>query len=372
MRRFAFLAIVAFLFTQCNKNEVKPQGNPEFVVSGNFTGTTDSLVFLQDYVDGEWIVLDSTPIVEGLFEFRGEFESPKVLYIALKGGKRKYLNFFTDNASISITAHADSLKNAAIIGSKVNDEYAVYQDSISKFEVRSQELYQQYLAAQENQDPAQIKKIEAEYEIIYEKQQDFSQNYVWNNNASYISPYIVIRSLSHSLEYSELDSFLQHFDASISNSIYFQQIEDRVRVLKSVAIGMEAPEIELADTAGLSSIKLSDYRGKYVLIDFWASWCRPCRKDNPGNLALYKEFKDKGFEIFGVAFDQTKEDWVEAIAQDGITWPQVSDLKYWNCAAGKTYGVRSIPHTVLIDPQGIIIAKNIRGEELRTKVESLF
>jgi thiol-disulfide isomerase/thioredoxin len=106
-------------------------------------------------------------------------------------------------------------------------------------------------------------------------------------------------------------------------------------------------------------------------VDFWAAWCGPCRRENPNNVSLYADYKDKGFEILGVSFDNNREDWIKAINDDGLTWPQVSDLKGWKSAAGKLYGVSSIPHTVLLDKEGVIIAKNLRGEELREKVAEL-
>lgn len=137
--------------------------------------------------------------------------------------------------------------------------------------------------------------------------------------------------------------------------------------IKGIQGQIKAPEIELVSPKG-KLIKLSDFKGKLVLIDFWASWCGPCRKEMPNVIKIYSKFKNKGFEIYGVSLDQDKEKWMEAITKDGINWPQVSDLKYWDNVAARIYNVQGIPYTVLIDKDGKIIAKNLRGQELEKKI----
>jgi len=132
--------------------------------------------------------------------------------------------------------------------------------------------------------------------------------------------------------------------------------------------GQAAPEINLPTPDG-KELALSSFRGKIVLVDFWASWCGPCRKEMPNVVKAYAKFKDKGFEIYGVSLDQDKARWLEAIQKDGITWPQVSDLKYWECEAAKLYAVEGIPYTVLLDKEGKIIAKNLRGADLEIAIE---
>ncbi|MBT1686568.1 TlpA family protein disulfide reductase [Fulvivirgaceae bacterium PWU37] len=148
----------------------------------------------------------------------------------------------------------------------------------------------------------------------------------------------------------------------------FVSMVDRMKVL---SIGQVAPEIALPDTTG-KVVKLSSLKGKYVLVDFWAKWCGPCRQENPNVVRAFHKFKDQGFTVFGVSLDRNKKDWVQAIKQDGLAWTHVSDLKYWQSEAAKTYNITGIPFSLLLDPDGKIIAKNLRGAALDNKLNEIF
>lgn len=155
------------------------------------------------------------------------------------------------------------------------------------------------------------------------------------------------------------------------NVEHAKQFVSMVDKMKAIAIGQIAPEIALPDTTG-QVVKLSSMKGKYVLVDFWAKWCGPCRKENPNVVRAYKQYKDKGFTVFGVSLDRSKQDWMRAIREDGLTWTHVSDLKYWQSEAAKTYNITGIPFSLLLDPNGVIIAKNLRGQALDAKLAEIF
>lgn len=154
------------------------------------------------------------------------------------------------------------------------------------------------------------------------------------------------------------------------DSRYTKEFADMVDKMKITAVGQTAPEIDLPNPEGVPT-KLSSLRGKYVLIDFWAKWCGPCRRENPNVVKAYHKFKDKGFEVFGVSLDRTHQDWVQAIAEDGLVWTHVSDLKYFESEAASDYNINAIPFSILIDPQGKILAKNLRGPALEKKLEEV-
>lgn len=197
-----------------------------------------------------------------------------------------------------------------------------------------------------------------------------SKEFVKANPNSVAAGFIAYRSFSYQLEGNELEEVYNTLGENVKTSVYGVRIKEKIDVLKSVAVGQPAPDFTLETPEG-TPFSLSSLKGKVVVIDFWASWCGPCRRENPHMVEMYNEVHNKGVEFLGVSLDKDKENWLKAIEDDQLTWNHVSDLKYWNSEAAKLYGVNSIPATVLIDQNGTIVAKKLFGDELKAEIEKL-
>ena len=314
--------------------------------------------------------MDSALLSGSSVSFAGNLESPQMVYLKL-GESRKIVNFFAENSDIQVRVNADSLEATKITGSKVHDEFLGFKDYMSPIDQRQQDLNTAYREASQNGDQQKMDELRAESENIYNDQLDLIYSFIEEKKSSYMAPFVISRYLVYELDYLGLDSLLQQIDPSVHNSLDYIKLSQRVETLKNVAVGKTVTDFTLNDPSG-NPVALSSFRGKILLIDFWASWCGPCRRENPNVVKLYNDFNDKGFEILGVSFDEDFNRWVGAIEDDQLTWPHVSDLQGWGSAAGKLYGINSIPATVLVDREGVIVAKNLRGDALRQKLEEIY
>jgi peroxiredoxin len=363
MKKILYYLLAVMVISACTSRK-----SNEFIIKGEIRGDFTGNVYLQKSKDGQFEILDTARVENGKFNFKGTIESPDMYYIGLD--ESRFIGFFNEPSDIKIRFHIDSLMSPVVTGSESDKAYRMYLTKQEKQRSEEIGIYSEYNEASRVKDTARMKEIENSIEAFEAKQKQEIMDYVKVNASSFVAPYVAMRH-SYQFNLQELEEIMAAFDGKVKESSFAKMLADRVNVLQSVEEGKVAPDFTMNDPNG-NPVALSQLRGKVVLVDFWASWCGPCRKENPNVVAAYNEFKDKGFDILGVSFDKDKVSWEKAIEADKLTWTHVSDLQYWNNAAGKKYGIMSIPANVLLDKDGKIIAKNLRGEDLRKKLAEVF
>jgi len=325
-------------------------------------------------------ITDSSAIVNGKFEFKGTVNAPlkATLVINYKGsGIRSrtaaQLPIYLETGVINVTS-PDSLKNATISGSKINADNDLYMKALKPTDLKVNALNEEFnaLPDEKKKDETVRASFTKRYEAIMAENEAASLSYIKANPGSFIS-LDAIKALGGSIpDYSKVAPLFNGLTAAIKATPAGVEYAASLEVLKKTMIGAVAPDFTQNDTEG-NPVKLSSFRGKYVLVDFWASWCGPCRAENPNVVNAFNQYKDKGFTVLGVSLDDEKgkQKWLDAIKKDGLTWTHVSDLKYWNNEVSKAYGIRSIPQNVLLDPNGVIIGKNLRGKALLDKLAEI-
>jgi len=347
-----------------------------FELKGNFTNTKGETIYLEKLTSIQPVLVDSTVINDkGDFEFTNYV--PKIGFYRIKLNQQNFAMLVLDSADkVTVTGNISDLGNTyKTEGSPETKLFIEYNDLSKARDLRLDSLNKAFQMMMENNkaDSRRVDSLSKIFEGPYNSIVDASNKQMTDKimqNASMYSSIMAIQVLEPD-KYADVYHAL---DAGLSkkypNDMNVKTFHDMVTKMQATTIGQTAPEISLPSPDG-KEIALSSLKGKVVLIDFWASWCGPCRKEMPNVVKAYAKYKDKGFEIYGVSLDQEKDRWVEAIAKDGITWPQVSDLKYWSSDAAKLYNVQGIPYTVLLDKEGKIIAKNLRGAELEKKIAEI-
>ena len=362
MRKLILLSFLAFIVASCGSN---PSG---FSVEFDIPDNAGNWLKLNRLVESEFVVVDSLQIDSvGDNVLSGSVEKAELMYLTLEG-QRRPLRLFIENAKYTISG----TMTEPVIESKspVQNDFNAYEKELKVYNDQMSELYQKYRLANSEGNEAKIDSLIVILEGLNDEIGAYDSLYIVNNGTSLVSV-IALRNIFYKYDAEGLETMIGYIDESAHYMEEYQYIAGKLEKMKVVAIGQPYTDFGLATPDG-AMLKVSEvHNNNVLLIDFWAAWCGPCRAANPGLVALYNEFQEKGFDILGVSLDRDRESWLKAIETDGLVWSQISDLQYWNSAGAQLYGVSSIPHAVLLDKQGIIRAKNLHGDELKNKVEEL-
>ena len=338
---------------------------------------------VRDYGMNVQRALDSAAIKEGTFQFKGTVDSPVKADLVIDHAGQG-LNSLGRTADVRVVylekgnilvKGDDAVKQAVITGPAINTEYAKYHAAVLlPAEKVMDNIEAEYNAAADDKkkDPAFMSGLQAKMEKALEGRDSLQYVYIRKNPDSYLSLEALTAVAGDNMDLDKVRPLFKGLSARLRNSKDGKAFAKLMDEVGYTAIGAMAPDFTQLDVND-KPVKLSDFRGKYVLLDFWASWCGPCRAENPNVVKAFNTYKDKNFTVLGVSLDQPgkKDAWLAAIKADGLDWTQVSDLKFWDNSAAKKYRIRAIPQNFLIDPSGKIVGKNLRGEALSQKLEAL-
>lgn len=328
MVKVFFAGVVAVLaLTSCSSEEKKG-----YVLEGQVTDVKEGMMYLKKAVGKEFVDVDSAVIADGKFKFEGVAEEPLAHGLTTNKESRRPMVFFLDNDHMKVEMN-ESDKFFKVTNSAAND---IFFQNVGLVRTKGYNL----------------------------------DSLLTAHPASAVPAYFFVTNFAYQYDLEGMKAIRAKFDASLNGTSYINQIESMIARMEKVQVGSVAPDFTLPDAEG-NPVSLSSFRGKYVLVDFWASWCPDCRKENPNIVAAWNKFKNKNFAILGVSLDRSKEPWLAAIEKDQLTWTHVSDLKYWNSEAAVLYCIRWIPTSFLLDPEGKILAIGLEGEALHNKLEEL-
>lgn len=347
-----------------------------YTITGTVNGIENGKTVIlerQDDVKGI-ISIDTAKVVNGKFSFKGNATEPSIHFLQVQDVQGK-VAFILEEGKINFTIYKDSVAKSKVGGTKNNEDLQNFNAAAMKIQKKMMDYQtlnnQKYTDAQTKKDTVVLNQLMTEYTKFQNEMVALSAAFPEKNPKSFISVLFVDNMFNNpNIDIEKIKKTYANLDPNLKKTKTGKQIQQKIDNFKSISSGNPAPEFSAPNPEG-KVVSLKESLGKLTIIDFWASWCGPCRKENPNVVALYKDYHAKGLNIIGVSLDKDGAKWKEAIEKDGLTWTHVSNLKFWQDPIATLYNIKSIPATFLLDGNGKIIARDLRGEELRAKVASI-
>ncbi|MGF1639159.1 MAG: peroxiredoxin family protein [Cyclobacteriaceae bacterium] len=363
----ALLPVMLLALSACSQN--KPKEGNSITISGKVLNPQEGAITLVNLGDED--APTDTIKLESDNTFKHTLNSKQPDFYRIDFFNKQMSMFIVSEYDLTIEADGSNRAGTfEVIGSPEMDDIKKLENIGRDFQASVIPLNDAFYQAQEAKDTKKMEEIQAEFFVMEKAQKNKVKDLMRNMEPS-LALLSALVNFNMEDDFAFYDSITTLMDKEMPNSKYVAELKAQVDKERALAVGYEAPEITLPNPNG-EMVSLSSLKGKVVLVDFWASWCRPCRVENPNVVRMYNKYNEKGFEILGVSLDRDKAAWLKAIDDDGLTWTHISDLKYFDSEAARIYNIQAIPFTILVDEEGKIISKNLRGEALEQKLAEIF